>query len=79
MTDYTKKDAAKDTESSTSKTSEAWHTARDDSGAREGKDKEHFEKAPDWAPKSTDGGTPLFPNLRPQIALNWEDLTSRRS
>ncbi len=32
---YSKSDAAKDTDSSTSKVSEAWHTARDDA-AKEG-------------------------------------------
>jgi hypothetical protein len=58
---YTENDAAKDTDSSTSKVAEAWHSARDDSGAREGKDSEHFEKAADWAQKTTDSGTPLFP------------------
>lgn len=30
MSDYTKKDAAKDTNTSTSKVSKAWHDARED-------------------------------------------------
>jgi hypothetical protein len=34
---------------STSKSAEAGHDFRDDSGAREDKDMERFEKAPDWA------------------------------
>jgi len=44
---------------SSSKVSEAGHDFRDDSGAREGKDS--FDKAPDWADKTTDGGSDLFP------------------
>ena len=35
MSDYGKADAAKDTDTSTSKVSEAWHDARDDA-AKEG-------------------------------------------
>jgi hypothetical protein len=45
---------------STSKTSEAGHDARTDSGAREGKD--DFSSAPDWAERTTEGGTSLFPD-----------------
>lgn len=44
---------------SSSKTSEAGHDFRTDSGAREGKD--NFSSAPDWAEKTTEKGTPLFP------------------
>lgn len=61
MGKYTPKDAAKDTGSSRKEVSQAHHAARDDSGAREGKDSEHFKSPPDWAPKTTDSGTPLFP------------------
>lgn len=61
MSKYTKTDAAKDTNSSTSDVAAAHHAARDDSGAREGKDKEQLKSAPEWADKSTKGGTPLFP------------------
>ena len=46
---------------STGKVSEAHHQARSDSGVHKGEDKQHFERAPDWAPKTTDSGTPLFP------------------
>ncbi len=60
-TDYTKTDAAKDTDSSSSKVSEAWHTARDDSGVREGNDASELEKAPDWADSTTESGIPFFP------------------
>ncbi len=48
-----------ETGDSTSKVAEAGHDFRDDSGAREGKD--DFNSAPDWADRSTDSGTPLFP------------------
>ena len=44
---------------SESKAAEAGHEFRDDSGAREGKDS--FDKAPDWADRTTDSGVPLFP------------------
>ena len=62
MGKYGKKDAGKDTGSSSKDVSKAWHDARDDSGAREGGDKDHFESPPDWADESTDSGIPLFPN-----------------
>mgnify|MGYP001582532784 CR=1 len=58
MSKYGESDASKDTGSSGSDTTEAWHTARDDSGAREGKDS--FDKAPDWA-KDNESGPSLFP------------------
>ena len=44
---------------SSSKAAEAGHDARTDSGARDGTD--DFSSAPDWADKTTDDGTPLFP------------------
>lgn len=50
------------TGSSSSKVSHAHHDARNHSGVREGKDKGHFEKAPDWADKTTDSGIPLTPD-----------------
>ena len=53
MSKYTDKDAAKDTGSSGKETAQAHHDARTDSGAREGKDKESFKSAPDWADKSS--------------------------
>lgn len=62
MSKYTEKDAAKDTDSSSKDVAESWHQARDDSGAREGKDSEHFESPPDWAEKTTESGIPLFPD-----------------
>jgi hypothetical protein len=48
---------------STSKASEAGHTARDDGDFRESDhgDK-HFQSAPDWADRSTDCGVDLFPD-----------------
>lgn len=46
---------------SSSKVSAAGHDFRDDSGARSGKDKESFEKAPSWAKDSTESGTSYFP------------------
>jgi|GEM_PF-6047707 len=46
---------------STSKVSEAGHDFRDHSGAREGKDKSSFDKAPSWAPSKTDSGIPYVP------------------
>ena len=57
---YDKSDAAKDTDSSTSGVSGAWHQARDDSGARSGGDKGSFDKAPSWA-KDNSKGPSLFP------------------
>ena len=45
-----------------SKVSHAHHDALDHSGVREGNDKSNFDKAPDWADKTTDSGTPLFPD-----------------
>lgn len=33
------------------------HQVRDDSGAREGKDKDYFKEAPDWADRTTESGT----------------------
>lgn len=61
--DYDKPDAAKDTGSSTSEVSASWHQARDDSGAREGKDAETFKEAKtpsgkDW---ETPSGISFFP------------------
>ena len=47
---------------STSKVSEAGHDFRDHSGARKGDDSKSFDKAPDWAEKTTESGTPLFPD-----------------
>lgn len=61
MGKITKDWVAKLTEDSTSQVSAAGHQMRDDSGARTGGDKAHFEKAPDWAPKETDSGIPFFP------------------
>ncbi len=61
MSQYSKSDAAKDTNSTVKETAAAHHDARDDSGARAGKDKEQFESAPKWADKTTESGTPLFP------------------
>ncbi len=46
---------------SSSKVSHSHHDARDHSGARESKDKEHFDKAPSWAEDKTDSGTSFFP------------------
>jgi hypothetical protein len=57
---YDKTDAAKDTGTSSSKVSESWHQARDDSGARSGKDKGSFDKAPSWA-KDSEKGPSFFP------------------
>ena len=62
MTDYKEKDAVEDTTSSSKEVSHAWHTARDDSGVREGKDVDLLKSPPDWADKTTDNGTPLFPD-----------------
>ncbi|HEY1037539.1 MAG TPA: hypothetical protein VGE62_03055 [Candidatus Paceibacterota bacterium] len=62
MPGYDKKDAAADTGASTSQVAEAWHTARDDSGVRQGNDAGHFESAPDWADETTESGIPLFPD-----------------
>lgn len=62
MGKYGKTDAAKDTNSSSKDVSRAHHDARDHSGAREGKDTDNFKSPPDWAEKTTPGGTPLFPD-----------------
>lgn len=59
MSQYTDKDAAKDTTSSGKDTASAWHTARDDSGARQEKDS--FDKAPSWAKDDLKSGVSLFP------------------
>lgn len=50
------------TGSSSSQTAAAHHTARDDSGVREGKDSSYFEKSPDWAEKTTPEGRQIFPD-----------------
>ena len=47
---------------SSSKTSSTHHQARDDSGVREGRDKENFKSPPDWAEKTTPVGSELFPS-----------------
>jgi hypothetical protein len=44
---------------STSKSAEAGHDFRDDSGARDGKD--NFNSSPSWAPTETEGGVPMIP------------------
>ena len=62
MSQYTKKDAAEETESSSKDVTEAWHQARDDSGVREGRDKEELQPPPDSAEKTTESGIPLFPD-----------------
>ena len=49
------------TGSSSGKTSEAHHDARKDSGVHTGKDTEHFKDVPDWADRTTESGTELFP------------------
>ena len=50
---------------STSQASKAGHDFRDDSGAREGKEKDTSrDKAPDWAPEKTESGIPLSPEGR---------------
>lgn len=46
---------------SSAEASRAGHDVCTDSGAREGKDKEYFKEAPDWADRSTESGTDLFP------------------
>jgi hypothetical protein len=58
---FGKKDAAKETGTSTSKTSKAWHQARDDSDVRSGGDSKNFESAPDWADSKLPSGQELFP------------------
>ena len=58
---YDKADAAKDCGESISKVSHAHHVAHDDSGVREGKDREHFKSPPAWAEKTTPSGIPFFP------------------
>lgn len=63
MGGYSKGDAARDTGTSTGKTSEAWHQARDDSGVRSGRDVDSFKSAPSWARDAkTDSGISLFPS-----------------
>lgn len=59
MSQFTDKDAAKETNSTGSQTAAAWHQARDDSGAREGKDT--IDKAPSWAKDDLKCGVSLFP------------------
>jgi hypothetical protein len=44
--------------------SRTWHQAGDDSGAREGKDTEHFEKTPTIRPQTTESGIPLYPDRK---------------
>ncbi len=61
LSKYTDKDATRDTGASGKETAEAFHNARTDSGAREGKDKESFKSAPDWAEKETKSGVSHFP------------------
>jgi hypothetical protein len=52
MTGYDKEDAAKDTDTSTSKVSEAWHDARDDAQkAGELSEREANKSAPDSGKK----------------------------
>lgn len=46
---------------SPSKSSEAGHDFRDHSGAREGKDTEHFKSAPSWAEPKGSSGVDRFP------------------
>lgn len=64
MSGHTKKDEAERSDQSVKDVSRTWHQARDDSGAREGRDTEHFEKPPTSAPQTTDSGIPLFPNRK---------------
>jgi hypothetical protein len=61
--EYDKVDASKDTGDSSGKVSEAWHDARDHSGVREGKDSEHFDRAPSWTEgrDKTESGISFFP------------------
>lgn len=47
---------------SSSKVSSAHHDARSDSGVREGKDTEHFQSAPSWAPTHTESGISTVPD-----------------
>lgn len=47
---------------STSKVSETHHEARDNSGVRDGKDSEHFEKAPSEGIQTTESGIPIYPD-----------------
>ena len=60
MGKHTEKDTAKETGSGGKEVSRAFHDARTDSGAREGKDT--FTPAPDWADKSTPSGIPTVPD-----------------
>lgn len=62
MGGYSKKDAAKDTDSSTREVSRAHHQARDDSGVRQGRDRDNFREPPSWAERTTSSGTSLFPD-----------------
>jgi len=68
---YGKTDAAKDTGSSSSKVSEAWHQARDDSGVRSGSDKGNFDKAPDWAKDRVKKVQVTFQKARNNINFNY--------
>lgn len=47
---------------SSSKSSEAGHDFRDDSGARTGSDSKHFESAPDWVDTELPSGQSLVPD-----------------
>ncbi len=64
MSGHSKKDEAERSGQSVKDVSQTWHQARDDSCAREGRVKEHFEKAPASGPQSTDSGMPLFPDRK---------------
>ena len=46
---------------SSSKVSQAGHDFRDHSGAREGKDADHFKEAPEGVDRTTESGVDLFP------------------
>jgi len=48
-TKYTEHDAAKDTGVSNKEAFKNFHKARDDSGVREGNDRENFSSSPSWA------------------------------
>lgn len=64
LSGYSKKDAARDTNSGSRETSRAHHDARTDSGVREGKDSGNFETAPDWAESKGSSGVDRFPDGR---------------
>jgi hypothetical protein len=49
------------TGSTSGEASRAGHDFRDDSGARNGSDREQFKSAPDWAPKTTESGISYTP------------------